>query len=66
NENFGVHLGAVAGRGERGTLVVSLDTLFRMSSNPFFPYLMERIEEGVGVSSSRDQAAPPSKQTIVR
>ncbi|HEU4678728.1 MAG TPA: alpha/beta hydrolase [Terrimicrobiaceae bacterium] len=60
-ENFGVHLGAVAGRGERGTLIVSLDTLFRMSSNPFFPYLLERIEEGVGVDPSRDRAAPPPK-----
>jgi alpha-beta hydrolase superfamily lysophospholipase len=60
-ENFGVHLGAVAGRGERGTLVVSLDTLFRMSSNPFFPYLMERIEEGVAPGPSRDRVAPPSK-----
>lgn len=60
-ENFGVHLGAVAGRGERGTLVVSLDTLFRMSSNPFFPYLMERIEQGVAPGPSRDRAAPSSK-----
>ncbi len=44
-ENFGVHLGAIAGRGERGTLVVSLDMLFRKSSNPFFSYLLSRIEE---------------------
>jgi len=27
---------------------VSLDSLFRMSSNPFFPYMLERIEEGLG------------------
>ena len=38
----------MATRGERGTLIVSLDSLIRMSSNPFFPYLMERIEEGIG------------------
>ena len=31
-------------RGERGALIVSLDALFRMSSNPFFPYLIGRIE----------------------
>jgi len=30
------------GRGERGTLVVSIDALHRMSSNPFFPYVLER------------------------
>ncbi len=44
---FGVSLGALAPRGERGTLIVSLDALVRMSSNPFFSYLLERIEEGV-------------------
>ena len=48
DEDFGVHLGAIATRGERGTLIVSLDSLSRMSSNPFFPYMMERIEEGIG------------------
>ena len=42
---FGVHLGAIAPRGERGTLIVTLDALVRMSSNPFFPFLMEKIEE---------------------
>ena len=45
---YGVHLGAIATRGERGILIVSLDSLARMSSNPFFPYLLERIEEGIG------------------
>jgi hypothetical protein len=46
-ENFGINLGAIAPRGERRTLIVSLDSLLRMSSNPFFPYMMQRIEEGV-------------------
>ncbi|WP_425351431.1 alpha/beta hydrolase [Methylocystis bryophila] len=44
-ENFGVNLGALPLRGERGTLIVSMDALLRMSSNPFFPYMVERIEE---------------------
>ncbi len=44
---FGVSLGALAPRGERGTLIVSLDALVRMSSNPFFSYLLERIEEEI-------------------
>jgi alpha-beta hydrolase superfamily lysophospholipase len=44
-EDFGVHLGSLAPRGERGTLIVSLDALLRMSSNPFFPYMAQRIEE---------------------
>jgi hypothetical protein len=38
-------MGAVTGRGEQGTLIVSLDMLLRQSSNPFFPYLIERIEQ---------------------
>ncbi len=45
SENFGVNLGVIAGRGEGGTLIVSLDMLFRKSSNPFFPYMIGRIEE---------------------
>ncbi|MGB5735317.1 MAG: hypothetical protein WBM40_12845, partial [Thiohalocapsa sp.] len=34
-------------RGERGALVVNLDSLFRIASNPFFPYLLARIDEGI-------------------
>ncbi|MBO9514273.1 MAG: alpha/beta hydrolase [Variovorax sp.] len=44
-DEFGVNLGALAMRGERGALVVSLESLTRLSSNPFFPYMAERIEE---------------------
>jgi alpha-beta hydrolase superfamily lysophospholipase len=47
-DEYGVNLGSLATRGERGTLIVSIDSLSRMSANPFFPYLMERIEEGLG------------------
>jgi alpha-beta hydrolase superfamily lysophospholipase len=46
-EDFGVQLGALALRGERGTLIVSVDALTRMTSNPFFPYVLERIEAGI-------------------
>ena len=61
SEDFGVNLGAIAPRGERGTLIVSLDSLLRMSSNPFFPYMIGRIEEGVGAKAADAQikAAPP-------
>lgn len=47
-EDFGVNLGALAPRGERGTLIVSLDSLLRMSSNPFFPYMLERVMAQAG------------------
>lgn len=56
-ENFGVNLGAIAGRGEPGTLIVSLDMLFRMSSNPFFPYMLERIEEFIAPDTPHEPAA---------
>jgi hypothetical protein len=42
-EDFGVRLGTVAVRGERGALVVSADTLMRASCNPFFDYLLQRV-----------------------
>jgi hypothetical protein len=60
-ENFGVNLGAVAPRGERDTLIVSLDALLRMSSNPFFSYMIERIEEGIRATAAEMpiKAAPP-------
>ena len=47
DEDFGVHLGDLAPRGERGVLIVALDTLVRMSSNPFFPYMLGRIDQQI-------------------
>ncbi|MCS0495855.1 alpha/beta hydrolase [Ancylobacter sp. MQZ15Z-1] len=47
-QNYGLELGAMAVRGERGALIVNLDALVRMSSNPFFPYMIERIADGIG------------------
>ena len=46
-EDFGIHLGSLAPRGERNVLIASLDSLLRASSNPFFPYMIERIDEGI-------------------
>ena len=53
SEDYGANLGAMATRGERGTLIVSIDSLARMSSNPFFDFILQRIDELVG------QRAPP-------
>src|SRR4029450_259043 len=47
SDEFGVNLGAIAPRGERGVLILNLDALLRPSSNPFPAYLLERIEEGM-------------------
>lgn len=43
-EDYGVALGTLAPRGERGVLVVGLDSLQRATSNPFYDYLLQRIE----------------------
>jgi hypothetical protein len=51
-EDFGIHLGALAPRGERNVLIVSMDALLRISFNPFFPYVLGRIEEGIGDHAS--------------
>jgi alpha-beta hydrolase superfamily lysophospholipase len=45
SEDYGANLGAMATRGERGILIVSIDSLARMSSNPFFDFVMQRIDE---------------------
>ena len=69
NEDFGLNLGALAPRGERNVLIASLDSLLRASSNPFFPYMIERIDEGVnGKKRVKNQNAvatlpPPVDET---
>ena len=38
-----VRLGTLSPRGERAVLTVPMDTLMRVSCNPFFAYLAERL-----------------------
>jgi alpha-beta hydrolase superfamily lysophospholipase len=49
SEDYGANLGAMATRGERGVLVVSIDSLARMSSNPFFDFVLQRIDEVIAL-----------------
>jgi hypothetical protein len=37
-------LGGMSLRGERGVLSVSGDSIMRMTWNPFYPYMLERID----------------------
>jgi alpha-beta hydrolase superfamily lysophospholipase len=46
-------IGRLSPRGERAVLTVGTDTLMRLSSNPFFPFVAERISGWLG---------PPSPQ----
>jgi alpha-beta hydrolase superfamily lysophospholipase len=64
-ENFGLNLGSLAPRGERDVLIASLDSLLRASSNPFFPYMIERIDEGIDgrtYAATNAQGAPSSSR----
>ncbi len=45
--DYGLNLGALEARGERGALIVDQDFLTRLPSNPFFPYLIARVQEGI-------------------
>jgi alpha-beta hydrolase superfamily lysophospholipase len=47
DDRFGINLGTLAARGEIGGLVVNPNASLRMLSNPFFPYMLERIADGM-------------------
>jgi pimeloyl-ACP methyl ester carboxylesterase len=49
---FGIRLGRVGPRGERAVLTVPFDQWMRLSWNPFFPYLEERVAAWAATSSS--------------
>lgn len=59
-DDFGINLGALAPRGERNVLIASLDALLRVASNPFFPYMIARIEEGIDHPPASVHAAAAS------
>jgi alpha-beta hydrolase superfamily lysophospholipase len=62
--SFGVNLGALAPRGERNVLIESLDALLRASSNPFFPYMKARIEEGIDSSPRTKARVTPTPAAV--
>jgi hypothetical protein len=67
--DYGYNLGAMAARGERGALVVDQDFLTRLPSNPFFPYLLERIDGEINRPSGpsgRNIATTASPELPVR
>lgn len=52
-DQYGISLGTFAARGERAVLVVGLDSLMRLSSNPFFPYMLKRIDDNIGPAPTK-------------
>lgn len=47
SQDYGLRLGLLAPRGERGVLTVPLDQFMRLNCNPFFPYVEAKIVEGI-------------------
>jgi alpha-beta hydrolase superfamily lysophospholipase len=43
-DNFGINLGTLSTRGETGVLTTGMETLTRISFNPFFGDMLERID----------------------
>jgi len=62
-EDFGIRLGTLAKRGERGALIMSLDSLLRMTSNPFFSYQMERIAQAIEARAGDAAACAQARQS---
>jgi alpha-beta hydrolase superfamily lysophospholipase len=46
--DYGVRLGLMAPRGERGVLTVPIDQWMRLNCNPFFPYLEAKVRAAIG------------------
>lgn len=49
-ELYGVRLGTLAPRGERKVLALPIENLMRMSCNPFFPYMAERVVQALAAA----------------
>jgi hypothetical protein len=54
---YGINLGGLALRGERGVLIVNPGSLTRTSSNPFYPYLQARVMETLVAPTQPPSAA---------
>ncbi len=44
-QRYGINLGNAALRGETGVLIVGMDAMMRLTANPFYGYMVQRIEE---------------------
>ena len=53
-QRYGINLGNLMIRGERGALLVPLDAMMRMTSNPFHTLLLDQIARGI------DDPKPPA------
>jgi alpha-beta hydrolase superfamily lysophospholipase len=65
-EDYGIRLGHLDPRGERGVLLMSMDAVMRISCNPFFPYLETRLRDWVGSlpATAVPASGPPAQQPL--
>lgn len=54
---FGISFGTLSLRGESAVLIVGLDSIMRATSNPFYPYMINRIDHHIGCSDKPQLAA---------
>ncbi|MBW8368058.1 MAG: alpha/beta hydrolase [Arenimonas sp.] len=47
DEDYGIRIGTMALHGERGALSVAAEQLMRLSCNPFYDYLAQRVDEAI-------------------
>ncbi|WP_299999128.1 carboxylesterase [uncultured Cedecea sp.] len=52
-DQYGASLGTITARGERSVLSVGMDSLMRISSNPFYSYMLQRIDDKIENSNKQ-------------
>lgn len=52
-DRYGASLGTITARGERSVLSVGMDSLMRISSNPFYSYMLQRIDDKIENSNKQ-------------
>ena len=58
SEDYGIRLGTLGLRGEVGVLVLNAESTMRLTSNPFFPYLLQRVDNWIDASGVAATARP--------
>ena len=58
-EDFGVRLGRLALQGERFALLMGVDQLARLGSNPFFPYMRRELAAWARGTPAKPPPTPP-------
>jgi len=54
---FGISFGTLSLRGESAVLIMGLDSIMRATSNPFYPYMIKRIDHQISCSDKPQLAA---------